>query len=150
MWDLPGPGLKPMPPALAGRFLSTAPAGKPQGFLFFYGSTICSFFFYLDCLPFSIYCHYFTAGLYKNFSCPEYCNILPTGFPFPNPSLSSNFSILLSFSSRNLIMWILVQNLFMVLSACRSLDTLLLMICLSYIWKSFPLASSIHNCSSMY
>ena len=29
MWDLPGPGLKPMSPALAGRFLTTAPPGKP-------------------------------------------------------------------------------------------------------------------------
>ena len=30
MWDLPGPGLKPMSPALAGRFLTTAPSGKPS------------------------------------------------------------------------------------------------------------------------
>ena len=29
MWDLPGPGLKPVSPALAGRFLTTAPPGKP-------------------------------------------------------------------------------------------------------------------------
>ena len=29
MWDLPGPGLEPVAPALAGGFLSTAPAGKP-------------------------------------------------------------------------------------------------------------------------
>ena len=29
MWDLPGPGLEPMSPALAGRFLTTAPPGKP-------------------------------------------------------------------------------------------------------------------------
>ena len=28
MWDLPGPGLEPMYPALAGRFLTTAPPGK--------------------------------------------------------------------------------------------------------------------------
>ena len=28
MWDLPGPGLEPMSPALAGRFLTTAPPGK--------------------------------------------------------------------------------------------------------------------------
>ena len=38
-WDPPGPGLEPMSPALAGRFLTTAPPGKPgstiiiQGFL---------------------------------------------------------------------------------------------------------------------
>ena len=34
MWDLPGPGLKPVSPALAGGFLTTAPPGKP--FFFFY------------------------------------------------------------------------------------------------------------------
>ena len=28
MWDLPGPGLKPMSLALAGGFLTTAPPGK--------------------------------------------------------------------------------------------------------------------------
>ena len=28
MWDLPGPGLEPTSPALAGRFLTTAPPGK--------------------------------------------------------------------------------------------------------------------------
>ena len=28
MWDLPGPGLKPVSPALAGRFLTTVPPGK--------------------------------------------------------------------------------------------------------------------------
>ena len=30
MWDLPGPGLEPVYPALAGRFSTTAPPGKPQ------------------------------------------------------------------------------------------------------------------------
>ena len=29
-WDLPGPGLEPVSPALAGRFLTTAPPGKSQ------------------------------------------------------------------------------------------------------------------------
>ena len=29
MWDLPGPGIKPVSPALAGGFLTTAPPGKP-------------------------------------------------------------------------------------------------------------------------
>ena len=36
MWDLPGPGLEPVSPALAGGFLTTEPPGKPQkGFLYF-------------------------------------------------------------------------------------------------------------------
>ena len=30
MWDLPRPGLEPVSPALAGRFLTTAPPGKPE------------------------------------------------------------------------------------------------------------------------
>ena len=29
-WDLPGPGLEPMSPALAGGFLTTVPPGKSQ------------------------------------------------------------------------------------------------------------------------
>ena len=29
MWDLPGPGLEPVSPASAGRFLTPAPPGKP-------------------------------------------------------------------------------------------------------------------------
>ena len=29
MWDLPGPGLEPMSPALAGGLPTTAPPGKP-------------------------------------------------------------------------------------------------------------------------
>ena len=31
MWDLPRPGLEPVSPALAGRFSTTAPPGKPVG-----------------------------------------------------------------------------------------------------------------------
>ena len=30
MWDLPGPGLEPVSPALVDGFLTTAPPGKPQ------------------------------------------------------------------------------------------------------------------------
>ena len=30
MWDLPGPGLEPVSPALAGRLSTTAPPGKPS------------------------------------------------------------------------------------------------------------------------
>ena len=29
-WDLPGPGIKPLSPALAGGFLTTVPPGKPN------------------------------------------------------------------------------------------------------------------------
>ena len=34
MWDLPRPGLEPMSLALAGRFSTTAPPGKPVSVLF--------------------------------------------------------------------------------------------------------------------
>ena len=30
MWNLPRPGLEPVSPALAGRFSTTAPPGKPR------------------------------------------------------------------------------------------------------------------------
>ena len=33
MWDLPRPGLEPVCPALAGRFSTTAPPGKPKFFI---------------------------------------------------------------------------------------------------------------------
>ena len=32
MWDLPRPGLEPVCPALAGRFSTTAPPGKPPNY----------------------------------------------------------------------------------------------------------------------
>ena len=40
MWDLPGPGIEPVSPALAGGFLTTAPARKAKRggkFFFFFG-----------------------------------------------------------------------------------------------------------------
>ena len=36
MWDLPRPGLEPVSPALAGRFSTTAPPGKPSNMGSFY------------------------------------------------------------------------------------------------------------------
>ena len=33
MWDLPGPGLEPVSPALPGSFSTTAPPGKPLNIL---------------------------------------------------------------------------------------------------------------------
>ena len=34
MWDLPRPGLEPVSPALAGRFSTAAPPGKPSELVF--------------------------------------------------------------------------------------------------------------------
>ena len=46
MWDLPGPGLEPMSPALAGEFLTTVPSGKSQRRVFF---KIFIYLFILSC-----------------------------------------------------------------------------------------------------
>ena len=35
MWDLPGLGIEPAPPALSGGFFTTEPPGKPCWDLFF-------------------------------------------------------------------------------------------------------------------
>ena len=39
MWNSPGPGIETVSPALAGRFFTTEPAGRPLGFY------LCEFFF---------------------------------------------------------------------------------------------------------
>ena len=36
MWDPPGPGIELVSPALAGRFFTTVPPGKPLGQGFFF------------------------------------------------------------------------------------------------------------------
>ena len=45
MWDLPGPGLEPVSPALAGGFLTTVPPGKPP--VWFYSQFTIKIFFSL-------------------------------------------------------------------------------------------------------
>ena len=40
MWDLPRPGLEPVCPALAGRFSTAAPPGKPESFIHYIKWTI--------------------------------------------------------------------------------------------------------------
>ena len=44
MWDLPGPGLEPVSPALAGGFSTTAPPGKPEES--FFSFTLFYFLFF--------------------------------------------------------------------------------------------------------
>ena len=34
MWDLPGSGIEPVPPAMAGEFFTAEPPGKPDLFFF--------------------------------------------------------------------------------------------------------------------
>ena len=45
MWDLPGPGLEPVSPALAGGFSTTAPPGKPYSIVF--DATVNGIIFFL-------------------------------------------------------------------------------------------------------
>ena len=62
MWDLPGPGLEPMSPALAGGFLTTAPPGQsPDLFLFFFFKVYIYFFnlFIYGCVGSSFLCEGF-------------------------------------------------------------------------------------------
>ena len=46
MWDLPGPGVEPVSPALAGRFFTTGPPGKSSHWLFFFHLYLFIFKFY--------------------------------------------------------------------------------------------------------
>ena len=51
MWDLPGPGLKPVSSALAGGFLTTAPPGKSCLFLWEeFSASLVADLAYGDCL----------------------------------------------------------------------------------------------------
>ena len=46
IWDLPRPGLEPVSPALAGRFSTTAPPGKPYSPSLFLSPFLPFFFFF--------------------------------------------------------------------------------------------------------
>ena len=52
MWDLPGPGLEPVSPALAGGFLTTAPPGKPTdaylNICLSHCSPVCLFLYFIS------------------------------------------------------------------------------------------------------
>ena len=48
MWDLPGPRIEPMPPALAGESLITGPPGKPLIFFFLLCAHIVLKFYFFD------------------------------------------------------------------------------------------------------
>ena len=50
MWDLPGPGLEPMFPALAGRFSTTVPPGKPSNLIFERLTMMCLGLDISDCI----------------------------------------------------------------------------------------------------
>ena len=54
MWDLPGPGIEPVSPALVGGFLTTVPVGKSL-LKYFYEKHITDKFFFNDTATTEIY-----------------------------------------------------------------------------------------------
>ena len=54
MWDLPRPGLEPVFLALAGRFLTTAPQGKPLFWFLFFDIVLLLCFFLVFTMPRSL------------------------------------------------------------------------------------------------
>ena len=60
MWDLPGLGLEPMSPALAGGFLTTVPPGKSLSLIF----VVYHFLFYSFCVYFKDIFLVVSWGLY--------------------------------------------------------------------------------------
>ena len=80
MWDLPGPGLEPVSPALAGRFLTTVPPRKSKifyfsNFILFFILCYCSAPFGLLPPSFSFFCWGFVLRC---------CNCFNYIFIFPN------------------------------------------------------------------
>ena len=75
MWDLPRPGLEPASPALAGRFSTTAPPGKPRWKIFNHS-------FNFSACDWSVYIFYFflvqsrKVVLSKNLSISSWLSIL--------------------------------------------------------------------------
>ena len=78
MWDLPRPRLEPVSPALAGRFSTTAPPGKPKRWFFFCFLFFLFIYFYLQSFQcrflWLLYCAYsFLVLLFFFFSTHTHC-----------------------------------------------------------------------------
>ena len=84
MWDLPGPGLEPMSPALAGGLLTTAPPGKPS--LWFFSCPVLVLPSFSNCTTFNVeyLIHIFEMGLKLSLS------ILVVMQPFRKPEIIPN------------------------------------------------------------
>ena len=67
MWDLPGPGLEPVTPALAGGYLTTVPPGEPSSPIYLashrYQGTVMDIILltYEHVLPFSVHVYVFAT-----------------------------------------------------------------------------------------
>ena len=83
MWDLPGAGLEPVSPALAGGFLSTVPPGKslfiafksaeiPQLFFVLHSIDILKASCFIDC-PLIWFAHNYIQIMHFGQKCYTYC-----------------------------------------------------------------------------
>ena len=57
MWDPPGQGIEPVSPALADRFFTTEPPGKPRFFFFFNLDLFLDGLIFCVVLSFGFLCH---------------------------------------------------------------------------------------------
>ena len=71
MWDLSGPGLEPVSPALAGEFLTTAPPGKPWFYQFTFPPTVQEGFLFSTPSPAFIFYRFFDDGH------SDLCEVIP-------------------------------------------------------------------------
>ena len=62
MWDLPGPGLEPVSPALAGRLSTTAPPGKPS---------FMKHLLYISCIRYQEYIEDYYNSISMLYICPD-------------------------------------------------------------------------------
>ena len=129
MWNLPGPGIEPMSPTLAGGFLTTTPPGKSSAL----NSFLLHFFCY-DSSPYivSLYGVHWLS-IFLSFSFGSSIWMLST-------SLSSNTLILFSFS----FPW---SSL--LLNLCVEFFSLLIVLCmlshLSHVWLFVTLWTVAHQ-----
>ena len=79
MWHLPGPGLEPVSPALAGRFLTTAPPGKTLR------NHLIQFFLRCFLLLVQLWCGLFKASLRSPVMTHHTLILSSAGFPRPQP-----------------------------------------------------------------
>ena len=91
MWDLPGPGLKPVSPALAGGFLTTAQPGKPLPSLLTSKFTKHKI---LNSVPSALWRYYFciiwSLLMLLKGSCPIYCCLFVSNSVFSLVTLQSS------------------------------------------------------------
>ena len=129
MWNLPGPGIEPMSPTLAGGFLTTTPPGKSSAL----NSFLLHFFCY-DSSPYTVSLYgVHWLSIFLSFSFGSSIGMLST-------NLSSNTLILFSFS----FPW---SSL--LLNLCVEFFSLLIVLCilsrLSHVWLFVTLWTVAHQ-----